>query len=252
MKYLNNEFKEFINFKLGTVNIPSSIDEIFGHNFDQHYTVYYNRHSDSILNHLCDKYGSDKGEIAKTGHPYPWPSHSYADFIERHFGHCRAFVQNVFECGLGTNNPTLASNMTATGQPGASLRVWREYFPSAQIYGADIDKDILFNEERISTFYCDQTSPKSILELWDSIGGIEFDIIIDDGLHTFEAGLCLFEHSFHKLKKYGIYIIEDVTIESLISFKQYFISKKYDYDFVNLYRNNFRLGDNNLVVVRKC
>ena len=48
------------------------------------------------------------------------------------------------------------------GKPGASLRVWRDYFPNAIIYGADIDKDILFAEERIKTFYIDQLDPVAI------------------------------------------------------------------------------------------
>ena len=39
----------------------------------------------------------------------------------------------VFECGLGTNNPDLQGNMTVDGMPGASLRVWRDYFKNAQI-----------------------------------------------------------------------------------------------------------------------
>ena len=39
----------------------------------------------------------------------------------------------MFECGLGTNNPNLKSNMTENGIPGASLRVWRDYFFNAKI-----------------------------------------------------------------------------------------------------------------------
>jgi hypothetical protein len=68
----------------------------------------------------------------------------------------------IFECGLGTNNPNLASNMTDTGMPGASLRVWRDYFRNAKIYGGDIDKEILFEEDRIKTFYVDQLDTSSI------------------------------------------------------------------------------------------
>lgn len=32
----------------------------------------------------------------------------------------------------------------------------RELFPHALVYGADIDRDILFEEDRIKTFYCNQ------------------------------------------------------------------------------------------------
>lgn len=241
-----------ITFQLGALRIPSQLPSILEENFDNYYSVYYKRNSRSLLNGLCDYYGSDKGQIANNGHPYPWPSHTYADFIERHFGHCRMFVENVFECGLGTNNPDLASNMTSSGKPGASLRVWRDYFPSGQIYGADIDREILFTEERIKTFFCDQTSTESIAALWSAVGDVEFDIMIDDGLHTFEAGVSLFENSFHKLRSEGVYIIEDVGPQSLLSFKEYFLNKNYNYDFINLYRKSVGdLGDNSLVVVRK-
>ena len=69
------------------------------------------------------------------------------------------------EVGLGSNNTELLSNMGSDGKPLASLRAWRDYFPNAQIYGADIDKDILTNEERIKTFFVDQTKPDTIREM---------------------------------------------------------------------------------------
>jgi hypothetical protein len=199
---------------------------------------------------LCDKYGSDKGEIESSGHPYPWPSHSYSDYYRRLWGHCRSSVRNVFECGLGTNNPNLPSSMGISGKPGASLRVWRDYFPNAMIYGADIDKDILFSEDRIISYFVDQTSPESISRLWEKFEGIEFDFMIDDGLHVFEAGACLFENSIQKLAPYGVYVIEDVSHENLRKYKQFFNSQPYLVDFVSLHRPKLNLGDNNLVVIR--
>jgi hypothetical protein len=96
------------------------------------------------------------------------------------------------------------------GKPGASLRAWREYFPQAQIYGADIDRDILFAEDRIQTFWTDQRDPKAIRELWHQLDGVSFDVMIDDGLHEAPANICFFMESFHKLKPGGIYVIEDI------------------------------------------
>jgi len=148
--------------------------------------AHYGKNRHSLLNALCDQYGSDKGELRPDGHPYPWPSHSYADYYERLFGHCRHGITKVFECGLGTNNPNLASSMRENGKPGASLRVWRDYFPNAQIYGADIDRDILFNEDRIRTHYIDQRDPAAIDAYWQQLGETGFDFMLDDGLHVFE------------------------------------------------------------------
>jgi len=239
------------NFQLNKIAVNIPIRTLLTDNFDHSYSCYYQKNTLSELSALCDKYGSDKGEIATSGHPYPWPSHTYADFVERHFEHCREYVKNVFECGMGTNNAAIPANMGVMGQPGASLRVWRDYFPNANIYGADIDKNILFQDERIATFYCDQTNPAAIANMWSEIKAPEFDLMIDDGLHTYDAGRCMFENSFHKLKKGGMYIIEDVAIASLLQFKEFFSFGQYKYDFVNLYRKNVPLLDNSLVVIRK-
>ncbi len=214
------------------------------------FVVRYNKNMTSLLAQLCDKYGSDKGEIAASGHPYPWPSHTYTDFISRHFDHCREHVKKVFECGLGTNNPNLASSMGVNGKPGASLRVWRDYFPSAQIYGADIDKDILFEEDRIKTFYMDQTNLHSIQEFWKLVADGDFDLMVDDGLHTFEAGICLFNNSIEMLAQSGIYVIEDVYIGELEKYREFFSDLKYRVDFIQLNRPAHELADNSLVVVR--
>lgn len=238
-------------FMIDEIAIPVDISEVLKNHFGFEYRCYYDRKKSSILNELCDKYGSDKGEIRNTDHPYPWPSHSYADLMERMFGHCRFNVQNVFECGIGTNNPSLASNMTARGKPGASLRVWEEYFPNANIFGADIDENIIFCEGRIKTFFCDQTNMKAIADLWKNLRDFEFDIMIDDGLHTFDAGVCLFEGSFHKIKNGGIYIIEDVKMNDIVNFIAYFQKRKMNVEVVNLYRKNIQVGDNSLIIIRK-
>jgi SAM-dependent methyltransferase len=243
--------KQSVSVEVAGVKILAPLEDVFTENFDKNYVCYYNNNDASLLSGLCDKYGSDKGQINSTGHPYHWPSHSYADFVERHFEHCREYIKNVFECGLGTGNPKYPSNMGKNARPGASLRAWRDYFPNANIFGADIDRDILFSEERIATFHCDQTNPQSVSELWENIKDVDFDLMIDDGLHAFEANVCLFENSFHRLKKGGIYIIEDVAIPSLFKFIKYFKTTGFNYEIVNLYRKDLSLEDNSLVIIRK-
>lgn len=214
-------------------------------------TYYYAKNSSCELAALCDKYGSDKGEINPYGHPYLWPSHSYTDYYSRLWSHCRQSIKKVFECGLGTNNESVPSSMGALGKPGASLRVWRDYFPNAIVYGADVDKDILFSEERIETYYIDQLNPDIIKKCWEEIAEDNFDFILDDGLHTFEAGSCLFLHSIDKLSPTGIYIIEDVNQGDIRKYKEFFRRKEFLVDYVTLYRPYLSLEDNNLVVVRR-
>ena len=61
------------------------------------------------------------------------------------------------------------------GKPLASLRAWRDYFKNAKIFGADVDKDCLFNEDRIKTFYVDQSDKDSVINMWKQIDENEFE-----------------------------------------------------------------------------
>jgi hypothetical protein len=159
---------------------------------------------------LCEimgKHGSDKGSIDITN---SW--HNYTPFYYSIFKELREKKLRVFELGLGTNNVDIPSNMGINGIPGASLYGWCEFFPNSDIFGADIDTEILFNTDKIKTFYCDQTNPDIINKMWDNpILQDNFDIIIEDGLHTFDANVCFFDNSIHKLKSNGYYIIEDIN-----------------------------------------
>jgi SAM-dependent methyltransferase len=206
-----------------------------------------------LLAELCDKYGSDKGSVKASGHPFPWAPHNYTDYYSRLFDHCRSGVLSVFECGLGTNNPSVLSNMSETGKPGASLRVWRDYFPNAQIFGADIDRGVLFQEDRIKTGYMDQTDASSVAAYFAEMGIDRFDFMIDDGLHTYDAGRRLFESAISWLAPHGIYVIEDVHVWDLMRFEEYFRDKdEYSVDLVSLYRPApHKVDGNNLVVIRK-
>jgi SAM-dependent methyltransferase len=192
---------------------------------------------------VMTKYGSDKGRVLKYTAVYS------ALFKER----CDQPLR-IFELGLGTNNPDAPSNMGVFGVPGASLRGWRELFPRALVCGADIDRGILFQEDRIKTFYCDQLDRSSIRELWlhpDLQGGV--DIIIEDGLHTLEANVSFLEGSLDHLRPGGIYVTEDIDwnrfdewrdrLETIYS-KQY---PTYEFAFVVLANG----GYNNLLVVRR-
>ena len=217
-----------------------------GFRFQSH----YQRSPSDTFSRLCDLYGSDKGNAGRPDNPYPWESHTYSDYVARLFGHCRNGVLKVFECGIGTNNSAIPSSMGPTGVPGASLRAWRDYFPFAQIFGGDIDDTILFNDERIQTFRLDQTDPKSIREVFEKTGG-ELDLIVDDGLHEFQAGKTLFENSFKFLSGSGIYIIEDVSASDCLRFHRLLKNSGYSYEIVNLYRSGLPLDNNSLVVIRK-
>jgi hypothetical protein len=167
---------------------------------------YFNEKKSTSLCEIMGRYGSDKGSINITS---SW--HNYTTFYYSVFKDLCNKKLRLFELGLGTNNVNLPSNMGENGKPGASLYGWAEFFPNSDIFGADIDRDILFNTDKIKTFYCDQTNSEIIKKMWNEPNlQDKFDIIIDDGLHTFNANVCFFENSIHKLNSKGYYIIEDI------------------------------------------
>lgn len=147
--------------------------------------------------------GSDKS----TDHNY----HIVYSYILDKLG--RNSILNVLEIGLGTNNPTLVSSMGMGARPGASLYAFREYLPNANIYGCDIDKDILFQDERIKTCYVDQMNPDSFDDISEQFGNIQYDLIIDDGLHSICANFNTLLFALDKVKTNGWIVIEDIHIK---------------------------------------
>ncbi len=160
------------------------------------------------------KHGSDKGH----------GRHNYTPEYHKLFTEKRNKIEKVFEIGIGSQNPLIPCNMGQGGTPSASLRGWKEYFPNATIHGADIDKTILKDEERIKTHYVDQNDPNAIQEMWNKpdLKEITFDIIIDDGQHNHQANITFLKNSLQKLKPDGTYIIEDISIkpETLKEYQQ--------------------------------
>jgi hypothetical protein len=151
---------------------------------------------------LFDRYGSDKGNAE---HNYHW---LYGAIL------ASRDASALLEIGLGTNNENVVSNMSSSGKPGASLRAFRDFLPGAQIYGADVDRDILFSEERIATFFVDQTDIDSFAALGDAVPA-EFDLIIDDGLHSPNANLATLVFGINRLKVNGYLLVEDISPAAL-------------------------------------
>lgn len=117
--------------------------------------------------------------------------------------------------------PLMKPIVGSTYVPGASLRMWRDYFPNAQILGCDILESVLFKDERIDTVYTDQSDTKSLTTLADYTKqfGDYVDLIVDDGSHIVEHMRLSFQVLWERVRPGGLYIIEDVRAEHLEQFE---------------------------------
>ncbi|QSR88583.1 hypothetical protein IT6_09495 [Methylacidiphilum caldifontis] len=138
------------------------------------------------LKSLLDKWGSDKANV----HKYHYIYGPIFDILPNDL--------TIMEFGIGTTNKNIASNMGKKGKPGASLRAFSEYRPKANIYGADIDRKIMFEDKNIKTYHVDQTNLLPFQELENNIKN-EFHLIIDDGLHSPNANLATLLYALKKL-----------------------------------------------------
>jgi tetratricopeptide (TPR) repeat protein len=128
-----------------------------------------------------------------------WLSHYYARHYQKHFLPRRLAALNLLEIGVG-----------GYGNPrggGASLRMWKAFFPNARIFSLDINDKSAVEEERIRIFHGSQDDPEFLRHVAAEIGRL--DIIIDDGSHINQHVITAFETLFPLLADDGIYAVED-------------------------------------------
>jgi len=144
---------------------------------------------------LCVRYGTDKVTWGYT--PY------YFDAFKAK----REEVRRVLEIGI-CGFRDIPNNVV-----GASLFVWRDFFPNAEIYGIDNDSRFIFNDQqRIHTALCDAYDARmlnDVLAKWDVTPGF-FDFIVDDAVHDPVPQVNLFNDLVPTLAPDGLYAIEDV------------------------------------------
>ncbi len=201
------------------------------------------------LNDLCKKFGCDKGYFDGSEKYFTWKPHSYTDLYDFLFSFQSENIKKVFELGIGTNK-TFNEKLKRKSMPGASLRVWKEFFINAKIYGADIDEETLFEEDRIKTYIVDQFDASSVQKMWRKIKVKNFDLIIDDGCHQYKGTINFFSNSVKFLRKNGFYIIEDIFYKDKEKYLRFFEQKKLNFFFVELSSLN-KMKDNNLLIIKK-
>lgn len=141
-----------------------------------------------ILHGLGAKFGTDKAI-------HTFKGVDYLDVYSGYFEPVRESVKTVFEIGV---------------LRGASLKVWREYFPKAEIWGLDIDPEAIADYgERIHVVQGSQIDPLALAKI---APGCLFDVVIDDGSHVVDHILRTFELVWPRVKPDGFYVVEDLQV----------------------------------------
>lgn len=141
------------------------------------------------LDGLATAFGTDKNN-----------DHFYTQHYQHHFQAFRNKKINLLEIGIGGYDDPHGG--------GQSLRMWKAFFPHANIYGLDVYDKSFHNEHRIKTFTGSQVDEALLSQIINEMGSI--DIIIDDGSHLVEHVIKTFSLLFPVLSDNGIYAIEDL------------------------------------------
>ncbi|RJR28669.1 hypothetical protein C4564_04555 [Candidatus Microgenomates bacterium] len=171
------------------------------------------------LSEIAFKHGSDKCPQLK--------KYSYTDYYFDLLSPRRLTIKKVLEIGV---------------HDGADLRMWRDFFPNAQIYSTTTLNKGMINEDRITTLHCNTNMPSEAKALIDKIGS-DIDIVIDDNTHLAADQIATCINLMPHLSKDTVYIIEDVLDtkirESLARYNTY----------IPNIGNTIRTPDNTLVIV---
>lgn len=143
-------------------------------------------------------------------------SHSYLELYQKLLCSKKETAQNVLEVGIGD----------FTEKNGGSIKLWKDYFTNAVIYGLDIltiDRvmDELIDDDRIILYTSTDAYDEEFFNNNFLNKNIKFDFLLDDGSHTLESMKTFIKLYTQVMTNDGILIIEDVQswdwIEILIS-----------------------------------
>jgi hypothetical protein len=150
--------------------------------------------SDESLHEIGKRHGTDKWDDN-----HSFRGESYLHIYDRYLRHLRHEPITLLELGVKT---------------GASLRMWEEYLPQAQIHGVDLNPECAAHAgERIEVHILSQDDEAGLDELAESVGG--FDVVLDDCSHINVLTLASERILFRHVKPGGFYIIEDLGMSWL-------------------------------------
>lgn len=132
-------------------------------------------------------------------------THSYLDLYQELLESKKETATNVLEIGIGD----------FIDKNGGSVKLWRDFFTNATIYGLDIlpiDRviDDLLNDNRVVLYTSTDAYNNDFVKTNFVDKNIKFDFMLDDGPHTLESMKQFINLYLRLMTHDGIMIIEDV------------------------------------------
>lgn len=191
-------------------------------------------HYNTVSTELCElgkKYDTDKSS-QRAGRSDIRHCHPYTIFYDSLFRSHRNEPLNIAELGI---------------LEGSSLRMWREYFPNANIVGFDNNVEFIdnyknnFEMDKTTLLHMDVFNQDSISNGFHDAGK-EYDIIIEDTTHQFQDQIRVIFQAYKHLKPGGIIIIEDIfrsyKEEDYLQALRPIMNNFQDYYFIDLDHEN--------------
>lgn len=156
------------------------------------------------LEELGLKYNTDKSAKFAYGEKV-YDGHDYLKYYELFLSTLKDKSFTLVELGCFT---------------GASLKMWKEYFPNAHITGVDLNPDLAKLEEDRISFICSDAVADDLPQKLSEYSGT-ISCIIDDCSHAWGDQRRSFEMLFPLLNSGGYYIIEDLECGAMGAYPVY-------------------------------
>jgi len=132
-------------------------------------------------------------------------THSYLSLYQSLLEGKKETAKHVLEVGIGDFGYT----------NGGSIKLWRDFFPNATIYGLDVlpaDRviDELHHDKRVVLYTSTDAYDETFFTNTFLHRGLKCDFMLDDGPHTLESMKTFIRLYSQLMTKDGILIIEDV------------------------------------------
>ena len=234
--------KDFLQKKISVKHISNKLGFIFA--FKKKIGKYV-IDSSLVNSHLCKLgkfYSTDKSPYNELLHRHP-----YTGLYSLIFSNLKDRNINFAEIGILNNS---------------SIKMWRDFFPKANIYGFEFDTRLIENakKDNLKNVLYKRINVKKN----NSIDGAfkecrkKFDIIIDDSTHIFDDQIRIIKQTKKYLSPGGFLVIEDIRKNdenyTEINFSKYLKNELKYFNFCNFidcnHMNKFSKGwDNDRILI---